>query len=52
MLTLPKTGQGHPRVMIYINIVELHSLMLQAKFKKIIGLPVLNNKIYNGFCYL
>ena len=28
-----KIGQGHPRVMIYINFVELYSLMLQAKFQ-------------------
>ena len=26
--------QGHPRVMIYINFVELLSLMLNAKFQK------------------
>ena len=26
-----KIGQGHPRVMIYINFVELLSLMLHAK---------------------
>ena len=32
MLTLPKIGQGHPRVMIYINFVEL-LLMLHAKFQ-------------------
>ena len=28
-----KIGQGHPRVMIYINFVELLSLMLHAKFQ-------------------
>ena len=28
-----KIGQGHPRVMIYINFVELFSLMLHAKFQ-------------------
>ena len=28
-----KIGQGHPRVMVYINFVELHSLMLHAKFQ-------------------
>ena len=28
-----KIGQGHPRVMIYINFVELHSKMLHAKFQ-------------------
>ena len=26
-------GQGHPRVMIYTNFVELHCLMLHAKFQ-------------------
>ena len=26
-------GQGHPSVMIYINFVDLHSLMLHAKFQ-------------------
>ena len=33
MLTLGKIGQGHPRVMIYINFVELQSLMLHTKFQ-------------------
>ena len=33
MLTLHKIGQGHPRVMIYINFVELQSLMLHTKFQ-------------------
>ena len=28
-----KIDQGHPRVMIYINSVELHSQMLHAKFQ-------------------
>ena len=28
-----KIGQGHPKVMIYINFVELFSLMLHAKFQ-------------------
>ena len=28
-----KIGQGHPRVMIYINFVELHSQMLHTKFQ-------------------
>ena len=32
-LTLPHKGQSHPRVMIYINFVELHCLMLHAKFQ-------------------
>ena len=32
-LTLPyKIGQGQPRVTMYINFVELESLILQAKF--------------------
>ena len=26
-------GQGHPSVMIYTNFVDLHSLMLHAKFQ-------------------
>ena len=28
-----KIDQGHPKVMIYINFVELLSLMLHAKFQ-------------------
>ena len=28
-----KIGQGHPKVMIYINFVELLPLMLHAKFQ-------------------
>ena len=28
-----KIGQGHPKVMIYINFVEFLSLMLHAKFQ-------------------
>ena len=32
-LTCRKMGQGHPRVMIYINFVEHLSLMLHAKFQ-------------------
>ena len=28
-----KIGQGHPKVMIYINFVKLLSLMLHAKFQ-------------------
>ena len=28
-----KIGQGHPRVMIYTNFVELHSQMLHTKFR-------------------
>ena len=28
-----RIDQGHPKVMIYINFVELHSLMLHAKFQ-------------------
>ena len=26
-------GQGHPSVMIYINFVDLRSIMLHAKFQ-------------------
>ena len=33
MLTLRKIGQGRPKVMIYINFVELLFLMLHAKFQ-------------------
>ena len=33
MLTLLYIGQDHPMVMIYINFVELLSLMLHAKFQ-------------------
>ena len=32
-LSCRKIGQGHPRVMIYINFVELYSQMLLAKFQ-------------------
>ena len=32
-LTLPLKGQGHPRVMIYTNFVELHCQILHAKFQ-------------------
>ena len=28
-----KIGQGHPRVMIYTNFVDLYSLMFHAKFQ-------------------
>ena len=28
-----KKGHGHPKVMIYTNFVELHCLMLHAKFQ-------------------
>ena len=28
-----KLGQGHPKVMIYINFVELLSMMLHAKLQ-------------------
>ena len=31
--TVNKIGQGHPKVMIYINCVKLLSLMLHAKFQ-------------------
>ena len=33
ILTNRKIGQGHPRVMNYINFVELHSLMLHVMFQ-------------------
>ena len=32
-LTLPLIDQGQPRVIIYINFVELESLMLHTKFQ-------------------
>ena len=32
-LTLLLKGQCHPKVMIYINFVELHTLMLHDKFQ-------------------
>ena len=32
-MTSCKIGQGHPRVMICITFVELHSLMLHVKFQ-------------------
>ena len=43
-------GQGQPRVIIYINFVELESPMLHAKFQDI-GLLVLE-KIFKGFYYI
>ena len=42
----PKSGLKFPR-----PFVELLSLMLHAKFQ-IIGLLVLEKKIFKGFCYL
>ena len=33
MLTLLKICQGHPKVIIYIHIVDLESLMLHAKIQ-------------------
>ena len=33
MLTCRKIGQSHHRVLIYIHIVDLESLMLHAKFQ-------------------
>ena len=32
-LACHKKGQGHPRVMIYTNFIELHCLVLHAKFQ-------------------
>ena len=32
-MTLLLKGQGHPKVMIYTNFVELHHLILHAKFQ-------------------
>ena len=31
--TTSGTGQGHPRVMIYINFAELYCLLLHARFQ-------------------
>ena len=46
-----KIGQGHPRVMIYINFVELDSPMLHAKFQN--HRPSgFQEDLYLGFCYL
>ena len=51
-LSLPcrRIGQGHARVMIYINFVELHFQMLLS-FKNIC-LLVLEKNDFKGFCYL
>ena len=46
-----KIGQGRPKVMIYINFVELLSLMLHAKFKN--HRPFgLGEEDFKGLCYL
>ena len=42
-----KIGKSQPRVIIYINFVELESPML-----KIIGLLVLEKKIFKGFYHI
>ena len=33
VMYLVRVGQSHPRVIIYINLVELESPMLHAKFQ-------------------
>ena len=43
-----KIGQGQPRIIIYINFVEVESPMLYAKFK-IIGFSVLENTVLKVF---
>ena len=46
-----KIGQGHPRVMFYINYVELHCLMLHTKFQN--HRPSGSfRRFFKGFCYL
>ena len=49
-LTLLSKGQGHPKVMIYTNFVELHCLMLHAKFQN--HRPCFGEEDFKGFCYL
>ena len=44
-----KIGYGQPRVIIYINFVELESPMPSFK---IIGLLVLEKKIFKGFYHI
>ena len=44
-------GQGKSRITIYTNIVELSPLCCMPNFK-IIGLPVLEDKIFKGFCHI
>ena len=46
-----KIGQGHYRVIIYINFVELLSLMLLAKFQNHESLGS-GEEDFKGFCYL
>ena len=46
-LTCRKIGQGQPRVIIYINFVELESPMLHAKFQG--HRTILEKKILKGF---
>ena len=47
--TCRKIRQGHLRVMIYIYIVVLESLMLHMPSLVEIGPPVLREKIFKGF---
>ena len=42
-----KIGQGQPRVIIYINFVELESPMLHAKFQDLVL-----EKIFKGFYHI
>ena len=46
-----KIGQGQPRVIIYINIVELETQCYMPSFK-IIGLLVQEKKIFNCFDHI
>ena len=47
-----KIGQGHPKVMIYINFVELLSLMLHAKFQNHRPSGSGEEDFKGFFCYL
>ena len=45
-----KIGHGHPSIMVYINFVELLSLIFHAKFQN--HRTSVLEKIFKGFCYL
>ena len=47
-----KIGQGHPRAMIYTNFVDLHSLMLHAKFQNHRPTGSEDEDFFKKFCYL
>ena len=51
MLTSPLNSQGHHRIMIYINFVELLSQMLHTKFQS--DMPSgSGEENFKGVCYL